>query len=84
MFLGTEEVDAYGKVKNPQREAHSYFIETLIYYGRLFESMPDINSILDLEYSLYYDLIIKQVQLKKEEDRQRQQQQKSVQNKKRR
>ncbi len=69
MFLGSNEIDEHGRSRNPQREAYAYFIETLLYYSRLFEgNIPNINEILDLEYFLYYDLIVKQVQLKKKEN----------------
>jgi hypothetical protein len=44
--------------------------------------MPDVNSILDMEYFLYYDLIIKQVNLKKKETQQKEKMQRQQQNKK--
>jgi hypothetical protein len=43
--------------------------------------MPDVNSILDMEYFLYYDLIIKQVNLKKKENQQKEKLQRQSQTK---
>ena len=73
-FGSNEEIDEFGRVteKNSQKEAYNYFIDTLLYYSRLFEgNMPNPGDILDMEYFLYYDLIVKQVRLKKQEGSQR-------------
>jgi len=76
MFIGSDdEYDDFGKLKSPQKEAYDYFIDTLLYYSRLFEgNIPNMNDILEMEYFLYYDLIVKQVKLKKQETSQREKQ----------
>ena len=80
--MGNDEKDQYGKNKNPQMEYYNYFIDSVLYFSRLFEgNLPNINDILDLDYSLYYDLINKQIMMKKQENQKREQEQRKRNNK---
>jgi hypothetical protein len=62
-FLGYKLFDDYS---HPEQN-YRFFIETFLYYQRLFEYSGDINSVLEMPYCLYNDLIVEQVKLKKKE-----------------
>jgi hypothetical protein len=53
--------------EDPTEVAYSRFLETYLAYQRLFEYSGDIDSVLEMPYSLYTDLIMKQVDFKKKE-----------------
>ncbi len=55
--------DDYGS----QQKAYSDFIDTLLFYQRIFEYSGDILSLMDLPYNIYHDLIVRQVQFKKKQ-----------------
>lgn len=65
---------------------YNFYIETLLYYIRIFEYNGTILDLLQLPYNLFQDLILKQIELKKkelEEEKKLQNQLKSVTNNKR-
>lgn len=54
---------------NPFDRAYNSFIETFLYFTRLYEYGGGwtIDSVLDLPYCLYNDIIIKQIKQRKAE-----------------
>lgn len=48
-------------------ETYHQYIDTFLYYLRMFENGLTLAEILDMPYCLYNDLIVKQVKLKKKE-----------------
>jgi hypothetical protein len=48
-------------------KSYNFFIESFLYYQRLFEYGGSIESVLDMPYCLYNDLILEQIKLKKKE-----------------
>ena len=65
---------------------YNFYIETLLYYIRIFEYNGTVLDLLQLPYNLFQDLILKQIELKKkelEEEKKLQNQLKSVTNNKR-
>ena len=54
-------------VKHRASKHYKHFVDTFIFYQALFEGSGDLNSILNLPYPLYKDIIIKQVEEKKRE-----------------
>ena len=63
-FLGNTFVDDYA---NEVAKEYSRYVDTFLYYLRMFENGLTLSEILDLPYCLYNDLIVKQVKLKKQE-----------------
>lgn len=63
LFLGSDLFNDYGHAN----KSYKFFIETFLYYQRIFEYSGDISTIIDLPYCLYNDLIVEQVKLKKKE-----------------
>lgn len=49
-------------VENRASKHYNHFIETFLFYQKLFESSGDITSIYNIPYPLYVDVIIKQVE----------------------
>lgn len=57
---------------NPQGKAWDDFIEIYLHYTRNFDyGGMDLNTVLALPYSLYKDVILKQVKLKKQEEKEK-------------
>ena len=56
-------------VEHRASKYYNYFVDTFIFYQALFEGSGDLNSILNLPYPLYKDIIIKQVEEKKREQK---------------
>ena len=46
---------------------YNFYIETLLYYIRIFEYNGTVLDLLQLPYNLFQDLILKQIELKKKE-----------------
>ncbi len=46
---------------------YKYFVDTFILYQAMFDNTGDLNSILNLPYPLYNDIILKQIEEKKRE-----------------
>ena len=46
---------------------YNFYIETLLYYIRIFEYNGTVLALLQLPYNLFQDLILKQIELKKKE-----------------
>jgi hypothetical protein len=63
LFLGSDLFNDFGHANR----SYKFFIETFLYYQRLFEYGGDIEAILSMPYCLYNDLILEQVKLKKKE-----------------
>jgi len=49
------------------QRVYDNFIESIKVYNTIFDSTPDIVSVLELPYPLYYDLILSQIEDKKKE-----------------
>ena len=62
-FLGSELFNDFSHAN----QSYKFFIETFLFYQRLFNYSGDVNSILEMPYCLYNDLIIEQIKLKKKE-----------------
>ena len=54
-------------VEHRASKRYKHFVETFIFYQSIFENTGDLNSILQLPYPLYKDIILKQVEEKKRE-----------------
>ncbi len=67
LFLGSDLFSDFGHAL----KSYNFFIETFLYYQRLFEYSGTIESILSMPYCLYNDLIIQQVKMKKKEIKER-------------
>lgn len=50
-----------------KKKSYTYFIDTFLFYQRLFEYSGTINDILAMSYPLYNDTIVKQISLRKKE-----------------
>jgi len=59
-------VEAY-LVEGRAAKSYKYFVDTFLLYQTLFENAGDPRSILELPYPLYTDIILKQIQEKKQE-----------------
>ena len=46
---------------------YNFYIETLLYYIRIFEYNGTVLDLLQLPYNLFQDLILKQIEIKKKE-----------------
>lgn len=62
-FLGSDLFNDFSHAN----QNYKFFIETFLYYQRLFDYSGDIDSILEMPYCLYNDLIIEQIKMKKKE-----------------
>jgi hypothetical protein len=62
-FLGFNLYDDYSQSDS----SYKFFIETFLYYQRLFEYGGSIESVLEMPYCLYNDIILEQIKLKKKE-----------------
>lgn len=46
---------------------YKFFVDTFILYQTMFDNTGDLNSILNLPYPLYNDIILRQIDEKKRE-----------------
>lgn len=53
--------------QDPTEVSYNNFIETFLLYQRLFNYSGTVQEILELPYSIYNDIIIKEIKLKKKE-----------------
>jgi hypothetical protein len=74
-FFGSKLFDDYSHAN----QSYKFFIDTFLYYQRLFEYNGDIQDILDMPYCLYQDTIIEQVKLKKKENKDKEEKMRQVQ-----
>jgi hypothetical protein len=72
--LGSEVLDDYASGDR----AYSNFVENVLYYQRIFEYSADIQSILEMPYCLFQDLILHQIKLKKKENQELERQRKAM------
>jgi len=63
VFFGFNLCDDYSQSDS----SYKFFIETFLYYQRLFEYGGSIESVLEMPYCLYNDIILEQIKLKKKE-----------------
>ena len=54
-------------VKERAPKNYKFFVDTFILYQNLFENTGDLNSLLNLPYPLFNDIILKQIAEKKRE-----------------
>lgn len=52
---------------DPTETSYNNFIESFLLYQRLFNYSGTIQNILELPYSIYNDIILKQIKLKNKE-----------------
>lgn len=62
---------------------YDFYLNTLLYYQKIFEYNGNVLDLLQLPYNLFQDLILKQIELKKKEiENERKQQLNAIRNKK--
>jgi len=55
-------------VESRASKHYNSFVDTFVFYQTLFNGSGDLNSILNLPYPLYRDIILAQVQEKRKEN----------------
>lgn len=73
-FLGSQVENDYDHADR----AYANFVENVLYYQRIFEYSADIETLLNMPYCLFQDLILHQIKLKKKENQEIERQRKSM------